>query len=321
MTYTRMTIEERSQIYALRQAGKGNNEIARILGRDKSTISREVKRNTGQRGYRYQQAHRMATERAKRPGRRRFTEEVQADVVAGLQEGWTPEAICSRAKLEGRAHVCKETVYKFIYEDSKSGGELWKSLPRSRRKRRKRIPRQSDRGRGKIPGRRDISERPPEVEYRILVGDWEGDLIQGAPGTGYLVTLVERTTRFTLVGCVNTKEATEVAAEVIRLLGSIGIACTSITFDNGKEFACHADISDALKIDVYFARPYHSWERGTNENTNGLIRRLYPKGSSFADIGTVELQRIDRFLNDRPKKCLGWHTPREVMQAFLVTAA
>lgn len=321
MTYTRMTIEERSQIYALRQAGKGNNEIARILGRDKSTISREVKRNTGQRGYRYQQAHRFAIERAKRPGVRRFTEEVRLYVEAGLTKGWTPEAVCGRAKFEGRPYVCKETVYKHIYEDSLSGGELWKLLPRSRRKRRKRIPRQEDRGRGKIPNRRDISERPPEVEYRITVGDWEGDLIAGAPGTGYLLTLVERVTRFSLVARVDTKEAAEVSAAVIRLLGGVGVICRSITFDNGKEFAFHVHISSVLQTDVYFARPYHSWERGTNENTNGLIRRLYPKGSSFAAIGKEELQRIDRFLNDRPKKCLGWRTPREVMQAFLAGAA
>lgn len=316
-----MTIEERSQIYALRQAGKGNNEIAQILGRDKSTISREVRRNTGQRGYRYQQAHRFATERAKRPGVRRFTEDVRLDLESGLNKGWSPEAICGRAKLEGRAYVCKETVYKHIYEDSLSGGELWKLLPRCRRKRRKRIPRQKDRGRGKIPDRRDISERPPEVEYRIKVGDWEGDLVVGAPGTGYLLTLVERVTRFALIARVDTKEAAEVSAAVIRLLGGVGVICTSITFDNGKEFAFHTHISNVLLTDVYFARPYHSWERGTNENTNGLIRRLHPKGSSFAAIGKEELQRIEMFLNDRPKKCLGWRTPREVMQAFLVGAA
>lgn len=321
MTYTRMTEIKRSQIHALRQAGKGNNAIAKIIGCHKSTVSREVKRNTGKRGYRFKQAHCMAQERAKRPGVRRFTDEVRLDVEAGLKEGWTPEAICGRAKLEGRSYVCKETVYKYIYDDSLSGGELWKLLPRSRRKRRKRIPRQEERGRGKIPDRKDISERPPEVELRIKVGDWEGDLIVGGLGTGYLLTLVERVTRFMLVARVSTKEAEEVAAAVIKLLSNIGVTCTSITFDNGKEFAYHKLMASTLKTEVYFARPYHSWERGTNENTNGLIRRLYPKGSSFATIGPTELQRIDRFLNDRPKKCLGWHTPREVMQAFLAGAA
>ncbi|HOA06231.1 MAG TPA: IS30 family transposase [Candidatus Fermentibacter daniensis] len=321
MTYTRVTEIERSQIYALRQAGKGNNEIARIIGRDKGTVSREVRRNMGQKGYRHQQAHRKAGERAKRPGPRRFTEEVRRDVEEKLRKGWTPEIICGRAKLEGRAHVCKETVYKHVYEDAKAGGDLWERLPRAKRKRKRRCPRQEGRGRGVIPGRRGIETRPPEVELRITVGHWEGDLVVGANATGYLVTLVERVTRYTLVGWSATKEAEEVAAVVIGLLAAIGVACTGITFDNGKEFARHAEIAKALKADVFFARPYHSWERGTNENTNGLIRRLYPKSESFASIGGEDLRRIDTFLNDRPRKCLGWKTPREVMAAFLAAAA
>jgi len=299
----------------------GNNEIARIIGRDKGTVSREVRRNMGQKGYRHQQAHRKAGERAKRPGPRRFTEEVRRDVEEKLRKGWTPEIICGRAKLEGRAHVCKETVYKHVYADAKAGGELWKALVRARRKRRRRCPRQEGRGRGVIPGRRGIETRPPEVELRITVGHWEGDLVVGAAATGYLVTLVERVTRYTLVGWSRTKEADEVAGVIIRLLAAIGIACTGITFDNGKEFARHAEIAKALKADVFFARPYPSWERGTNENTNGLIRRLYPKSESFAAIGELDLRRIDTFLNDRPRKCLGWKTPREVMDAFLTAAA
>lgn len=321
MSYTRVTEIERSQICVLRQAGKGNNEIARIIGRDKGTVSREVRRNKGLKGYRHQQAHRKARERAERPGPRRFTEEVRLDAEEKLRKGWTPEQICGRAEREGRAHVCKETVYKHVYADAKAGGGLWKNLPRAKRKRKRRCPRQEGRGRGMIPGRRGIETRPPEVELRITVGHWEGDLVVGAHATGYLVTLVERVTRYTLVGWSATKEADEVKCVVIRLLAAIGVACTGITFDNGKEFARHAEIAAALKADVFFARPYHSWERGTNENTNGLIRRLYPKSESFASIGGTDLRRIDGFLNDRPRKCLGWRTPREVMDAFLAAAA
>ncbi len=321
MSYTHVTEIERSQIYALRQAGKGNNEIARIIGRDKGTVSREVRRNMGQKGYRHQQAHRQAGERAKRPGPRRFTEEVRRDAEEKLRKGWTPEAICGRAELEGRPYVCKETIYKHVYEDAKAGGDLWERLPRAKRKRKRRCPRQEGRGRGVIPGRRGIETRPPEVELRITVGHWEGDLVVGANATGYLVTLVERVTRYTLVGWSATKEADEVKSVIIRLLAAVGVACTGITFDNGKEFARHAEIAKALKADVFFARPYHSWERGTNENTNGLIRRLYPKSESFASIGGEDLRRIDTFLNDRPRKCLGWKTPREVMAAFLAAAA
>ena len=321
MSYTRVTEIERSQIYALRQAGNGNNEVARIIGRDKGTVSREVRRNLGLKGYRHQQAQRKAEERAARPGPRRFTEEVRLDAEEKLREGWTPEQICGRARLEGRAHVCKETVYKYIYADAKAGGDLWKELVRAKPKRRRRCPRQEGRGRGIIPGRRGIETRPPEVELRVKVGHWEGDLVVGAAATGYLVTLVERVTRYALVGWSRTKEADEVASVIIRLLASVGVACTGITFDNGKEFARHVEISAALRADVYFARPYHSWERGTNENTNGLIWRLFPKSESFAAIGEAELRRIDAFLNDRPRKCLGWKTPREVMSAFLAAAA
>ena len=321
MSYTRVTGEERRLIYNWRQEGKGVREMAGLLGRAASTVSREVSRNTGLKGYRHQQAQRKAEERAARPGPRRFTEEVRQDAEEKLRKGWTPEQICGRAELEGRAHVCKETVYKHVYADAKAGGELWKGLVRAKRKRRRRCPRQDGRGRGLIPGRRGIETRPPEVELRITVGHWEGDLVVGAHATGYLVTLVERVTRYTLVGWSATKEADEVKSAVIRLLAAIGVACTGITFDNGKEFARHAEIATALNADVFFARPYHSWERGTNENTNGLIRRLYPKSESFASIGEADLRRIDTFLNDRPRKCLGWKTPREVMDAFLAAAA
>jgi len=321
VSYTRVTGEQRRLIYNWMQAGMGVRVMARLLGKAASTVSREVSRNTGLKGYRHQQAQRKADERAARPGPRRFTEEVRLDAEEKLRKGWTPEIICGRAELEGRAHVCKETIYKHVYEDAKVGGDLWKCLPRAKRKRKRRCPRQEGRGRGIIPGRRGIETRPPEVEQRITVGHWEGDLVVGANATGYLVTLVERVTRFTLVGWSRTKEADEVAAEVIRLLGMINVACTGITFDNGKEFARHAEIASALKADVFFARPYHSWERGTNENTNGLIRRLFPKSESFAAMGAADLHRIDIFLNDRPRKCLDWQTPREVMKAFLAAAA
>ncbi len=321
MSYTRVTGEERRLIHNWRQEGKGVREIAGLLGRAPSTVSREVSRNTGGRGYRPKQAQERAEARALRPGPRRFTEEVRLDAEEKLRKGWTPEIICGRAELEGRPHVCKETVYKHVYADARAGGDLWKCLPRAKRRRKRRCPRQEGRGRGLIPGRRGIEERPPEVELRTEVGHWEGDLVVGAGATGYLVTLVERVTRFTLTGWSRTKEADEVAGVVIRLLAVVGIACTGITFDNGKEFARHGEIASALKADVFFARPYHSWERGTNENTNGLIRRLFPKRESFAAIGAAELDRIDGFLNDRPRKCLGWKTPREVMDAFLAAAA
>ena len=318
MAYKRVTEEERRLIYRWRQDGESIREMGRRLGRAASSICREVPRNTGGRSYRPKQAHEKAQERAKRLGPRRFTEEVKADAEARLRDGWTPEMISGRARLEVRPWVCKETIYKHIYADAKTGGELWKNLPRAHRKRRRRCPRDDGRRRGKIPNQRMIDTRPPEVETRATVGHWEGDLINGANKTGNLVTLVERKTRFTLLDRTDTKEAEEVTRSICRRFAEMPLASRlSLTLDNGKEFARHEEMARETGMDVFFAWPYHSWERGTNENTNGLIRRLHPKKSSFSEIGEVALKRIEMFLNDRPRKCLGWMTPREKMAVFL----
>ena len=256
-----------------------------------------------------------------RPGARRFTDEVREDAERRLREGWTPEMISGRAKLEGRPSVCKETIYKYIYLDNKKGGDLWENLPRAHRKRRRRCPKVDGRGRGRIPNQKMIDLRPPEVDLRQTVGHWEGDLINGSQGTGHLVTLVERKTRFTLTDRVFSKETREVVESITDLLNPLPeVLKGTVTLDNGKEFARHEVLERDTGVAVYFARPYHSWERGTNENTNGLIRRLHPKRSSFLRIDDRALRRIDRFLNDRPRKCLGWRTPREEMAAFLASA-
>lgn len=318
MAYRHVTGEERRHIYEWRQEGCTIRTIARLLRRAASSISREMRRNTGQRGYRPTQAHEMAVARARRSSFRTFTEEMRRDVEKRIRMGETPEMIQGRVRLEGRPMVCKERIYQHVYADAKRGGDLWKYLPMAKRKRHRRCPREDGRGRGQIPDQRRIDTRPAIVESRERVGDWEGDLVMGSPGTGNLVTLVERKARFSLIGRVQSKDAEEVSAMVTALFDSIPKkARETITFDNGKEFAFHKQMAEATAMDVYFAHSYHSWERGTNENTNGLIRRLHPKRSSFATIGTPELARIDRYLNDRPKKCLGWCTPREVMHAFL----
>lgn len=322
MAYKRVTGEERRLVYSWRRAGCGVREVARRLGRAASSISRELLRNRGKKGYRPKQAHWKATGKARRPGPRRFTEAVRLDAEAHLKDGWTPEIISARARLEGRAWVCKETLYKHIYAEAKGGGTLWTNLPRAHRKRRRRCPRQDGRGRGRIPNQRMIDTRPAEVETRASVGHWEGDLINGAHETGNLVTLVERNTRFSLIGRTDSKEAEEVTLSICASFKTLPQKSRlSLTLDNGKEFARHEDLARTTGMDVFFAKPYHSWERGTNENTNGLIRRLHPKKSSFSEIGKAELQRIDTFLNDRPRKCLGWLTPREKMASFLACAS
>jgi len=306
VVYTRITEEERTLIHRWIQEGEPQSEMARRLSRNPGSISREIGPNTGLRGYRPTHAHEKANAQAKRAGPRRFTDEVRTDAEARLKEGWTPAIIGGRARLEGRPWVCAETIYQHVYADAKAGGTLWKNLPRAKRTRRRRCPRQDGRGRGHIPTQRRIDTRPAEVETRQTIGHWEGDLINGANGTGNLATLVERRSRFTLVDRTDSTEAPGVTR-----------ARRSVTLDNGKEFAQHEEIARDTVMDVLFAHPYHSWERGTNENTNGLIRRLHPKQSSFAGIGRAELKRIDTFLNDRPRKCLGWSTPREWLTDFL----
>ena len=318
VVYTRITEEERTLIHRWIQEGEPQSEIARRLSRNPGSISREIGRNTGLRGYRPKQAHEKAKAQAKRAGSRRFTDEVRTDAEARLKEGWTPAIIGGRARREGRPWVCAETIYQHVYADAKAGGTLWKNLPRAKRTRRRRCPRQDGRGRGHIPTQRRIDTRPAEVETRQTIGHGEGDLINGANGTGNLATLVERRARCTLVDRTDSKEAPEVTRKICAWLKTLPTrARRSGTLDNGKEFAQHEEIARDTVMDGLFAHPYHSWERGTNENTNGLIRRLHPKKSSFAGIGRAELTRIDTFLNDRPRTCLGWSTPRELRTDFL----
>ena len=315
----RVTKEERRLIYFMRQEGDGIRMIARRLGRSASTVSRELRRNRGKRGYRYQQADARAQARAKRVVARRFTPEMKAEVARGLRyRRSTPQIISAQARKQGRAFVCKETIYRHLYAEGKAGGTLWSLLPRAHRKRRRRCPRDDGRGKGRIRNQRRIDARPAEVEAREVFGHWEGDLINGAPGTGHLVTLVERKTRFTLIGRTQTKEAKEVTRAILRLFAELPpMARRSLTLDNGKEFAGHETIAKRLEMDVFFAHPYHSWERGTNENVNGLVRRLYPKRSSFADVDAYQVWQLRRFLNDRARECLGWNAPSEEAAACL----
>jgi IS30 family transposase len=322
MNYTRISQVERKQMERWRQEeSKSIREIGRLLGRAASTISRELRRDEESGGYGAVQAQRQAERKAKRSGPRVWTEGMKEEVKEKLEEGWTPEIISQRARKQGRRFVCKESIYQSIYRDAKQGGRQWEKLPRAGRKRRRRCPRKEGRGRGVIPFRRDIDQRPAQVEKREEGGHWEGDLINGAPGSGHLVTLVERRSRFTLVGRVQAKQAGAVRGQIIRSLRRARPMLRTLTLDNGKEFAEHRRIEAGAGVTVYFAKPYHSWERGSNEQVNGLIRRMYPKGTSFAGIGPDQLRQIERNLNTRPRKCLGWKTPEEEMTILLAQAA
>ena len=327
--YARLDRDRRVQIETLKRQGFKQAEIARIVGCSPSTISRELRNNKSKKGYLAKKANGMAKQRmlTKAAKRRKMTEAMWQEVKALLKLGWTPEMICQKARRDGKPSVCRELIYREYYRRQKlvleglSDEEL-PLLPK-RRKQRKTRDRNAkkytkDAGRGKIKDRVDISQRPTNVRNRKRVGHWEGDLINGLSGTGHIVTLVERMTRWTLKCWVPTKETDVVIAAIIGLLGSLprGLLKT-LTFDNGKEFAGFKQLEQALGLKVYFAKPYHSWERGTNENRNGVVRMVLPKGRSFDNILEEEMRRIDYLLNDRPLRCLDWRTPREAFNALL----
>lgn len=306
MEYTQLTQEQRYQIYALKKMGHNQTEIADCIGVHKSTVGRELKRNRGKRGYRPKQAHEKAIQRR---GVRyfRITVEVWQMVKGKLEVDWSPEQISNWLQEKG-VQISHEHIYQYVYANKRVGGELHKHL-RSQKKYRKRLGR-NDR-RGKIPNQVSIEQRPEVVGERDRLGDWEVDLVLGKGYSGALVTLTERKSRFTLLRKVASKSAEVVTQTIIDLLNWVDHLET-ITADNGKEFSLHELISSRLSLDFYFAHPYASWERGTNENTNGLIRQYLPKDRDFSTItAQEELFVMDR-LNLRPRKCLDFQTPFEV---------
>ena len=326
--YARLNREKRLLLAELLRLGIGKTEIAKRLECDRSTVYREIKRNKSQKGYRKSYAQRKADGRVKvkATARRKLTPEIWKEAKEKLEnDGWTFEQTCGRAKRDGRKFVCKETLYKEFYARLRlvlagKSMEVLPRLPRGHRKRHRRCPAKYIReaGRGKIPGRVDIDLRPKTVDSRARAGHWEGDLINGLRGTGNLVTLVERMSRFTLVGYSATKETDAVMNAISELLAGLPQEMVqTLTLDNGKEFSKFQVLVDTLGLGVYFAKPYHSWERGTNENRNGVVRKVLPKGSRFDAITDEEMRRIDRMLNDRPLRCLGWRTPREVFMSRL----
>jgi len=314
-SYQQLTEEERIEIYVMRQEGKTIPQIAKALERDRSTIYREINRNSGQRNYRAKQAHRKAKERRtiKRKATK-MTEPTLSYIHEKLALEWSPDQISNTMRLdpEYAVHpVSHERIYLYIWEDKRNGGTLYKQLRiANKAKYRKRYGKHDYRG--KIPDRKDIDERPVIVNRKERVGDWEADLVVGSKASGYLVTLVERVSKRTLIGFVDQKTASEVTAEIIRLLLPHKQHVHTITFDNGREFSGHQDISRQLGCACYFAKPYHSWERGLNENTNGLIRQYFPKKVPFPPETRSLLHYVMDRLNTRPRKRLDFLTPSKV---------
>ena len=326
--YHRLTHEQRIIIQALRKEGNSLTEIAKKINCNKGTVSRELSRNKSKKGYRHKKAQSKANFRArvKASQRRRFEEKMWDFAVEKLRAGWTFEQISGRAKRDGKKMVSKETLYKEYYrrQELVRKGASDESLPPLPKRKKIRKTRDRDAkkyrnaGRGRIPDRVDIDERPKVVENRARVGHWEADLVNGKHGTGNLITIAERKTRYTLVAYASTKETDSIIASIIGMLGNIPRdMLKTCTFDNGKEFASFKQLEQAHGLKVYFAKPYHSWERGTSENRNGIVRKVLPKGSSFENISEEEMRSIDHMLNDRPMKCLDWRTPREAFLALM----
>lgn len=309
MSYTQLAQEQRYQIWALKKAGMTQAEIAREVGVHKSTICRELKRNTGQRGYRPKQAHRLAMERRASKARPRISEEEWQRIEVLLRQSWSPEQIGGRLELEGRRKVSHERIYQHIYADKQAGGDLHTHL-RCQKQRKKRYG--SNDRRGKIPGRTGIEMRPAVVDEKSRIGDWEADTIIGKGHKGAVVSLVERKSFYTLLGKVERKTAKLVADAEITLLKPIKDKVHTITKDNGLEFCDHARVAKAIKADIYFARPYASNQRGLNENVNGLVRQYLPKSRRLDTVTDEELDLIMHRLNHRPRKTLGFRTPYEV---------
>jgi len=308
MSYTQLTREQRYQIKVLLETDHSRTKIAQAICVNKSTISRELVRNRGQRGYRPGQADELAKTRRVEKVKRRISEQTWLVVEDKLRLDWSPEQISGWLVKNGKNTVSHEQIYQHVYADQQAAGELYKHL-RCQKKRRKRCGKYDHRG--VIPDRKSIDERPGIVEQRQRSGDWEGDLIIGKNHQGAALTLVERKSRFTLMRKVDGKQALPVAKAMIGCLDWVPVVET-ITNDNGKEFAEHKMVSSALSANVYFAHPYSSWERGTNENTNGLIRQYLPKDRDLTTLtAKEELMIMDR-LNLRPRKCLDFLTPFEV---------
>ena len=308
MSYSQLTQEQRYQIDALMKMEHSKHEIATVLGVDCSTIYRELKRNRGQRGYRPKQAHQMALAKRQKASTR-IAPSDWALVEEKLRQDWSPEQIAGRFAQEGPVQVSHEWIYQHIYADKRGGGYLWKHL-RCQKKRRKRTGGRDRRG--LIPARVSIEERPELVAERQRLGDWEGDTIVGAAHKGAVLTLVERKSGYSLLAALPKKEAARVVQQTTRLLEPIAEVKT-LTFDNGKEFAGHLQIAEQTGALVYFAHPYSSWERGTNENTNGLIRQYLPKNRRLDNVQEHELNQIMLNLNHRPRKRLNYQTPHEVL--------
>jgi transposase, IS30 family len=312
-----VTEQQRYTIAVMLQQNYKQIEIAKAIGKSKSVVSREIARNKDKRNgvYRSDLAQRKYIFRQKeKPRFHKLTGEVIKLIEVKLEDKWSPEQITSWAKTQKIEMISHERIYQYIAEDKKNGGGLYKEL-RRKKKYRSRI-KTKDR-RGKIKEQKSIKERPKEVEEKTRFGDLEVDLIMGSNHKGALITMNDRKTGYAKIKLVQSKDAKEIAKAIIKELMPLKNYIHTITSDNGKEFAEHKLISEKLGIDFYFAEPYSSWQRGANENFNGLVRQYYPKKTNFEQLTQKEIRNVEKQLNGRPRKRLEFRSPQE--EFFLIT--
>lgn len=308
MRYSHLTPKERLIIALGFELNKPFSEIAKVIGRHRSTIFREHKRHaTKKYGYCNGVAEMRYDENRRRCRKRfRIHGSLKLYIENRLKKQWSPEQIVGRRKLENRSRLSRETIYRFVYRERLQGGNLYLNLRRGRRKRRRRFPRY--RWDAKRPS---IASRPKVVNSRVRVGDFERDLVVGNRACkDAILTMVDRKSKLVRLEKLRNSSAREAHEATVR--ASNGLRVHSITNDNGHEFARFRDTASTLKAKIFFSRPYASWERGTVENTNGLLRQYFPKGTNFNEITNGNLRDVVRRLNKRPRKNLGFATPEEV---------
>lgn len=305
MASSRLNLHERYRIHALHEACFSIRTIASLLERAPSTISRELRRNRSGRRYQPEAAHQLTRLRRGRASRRgRIDADRIRQIEALLAQDHSPEQIAGRSGLASH-----EWIYQYIYADQRRGGTLFRQLRRRRRQRRKRGLRD---GRGQLQHRRHWSERPAVVETRSRIGDWELDTLRASSGKAVIVTMTERRSRLHLLAHAADGTAVNVRNAILRRLGGLRRVVRTLTSDNGKEFADHAFIACALDSDFFFADPYSAWQRGSNENANGLARQYLPRRMDFSTITDDYLRWVEQRLYNRPRKILGFKTPLEV---------
>jgi len=317
--YNQLACELRYQLYALNKSGMSQTKIALQLGVSQSSISRELNRNKGKRGYRPKQADNKAKLRRKKVNKCTvMTTEMISKITTYLKELWSPEQISGTLKsdIKETLSVSHESIYKFIWKNKAKGGELYKYLRRKAKKYNSRC-KEKLAGRGYIKDRVGIEERPSIVDDKSRVGDWEIDLVIGKGHSGALLTIVERVSSFTVTKRIFDKSARTVTDATVKLLAPFKALVLTITADNGKEFAYHKEVAKKLSCDVFFADPYCSWQRGLNENTNGLLRQYWPKSTDFKLISDEEVKNNLKQLNNRPRKKLEFSTPFQIMKKHM----